>query len=471
MYRIYMASFIDDKKKVFLDAVNLDIDGKKSHFLLLAHNMDLSGDPIKIPLIDVDLPYKNGKLAVKLMIQRSIQEVFKKFDVDMYNSFHNKKGIIEQMVWGCYRKQFYQKFRHLYVDMLSQDQIQKRGIQQLALDRANLKRNEKIIAEQLRLGGGDLELGIKRWNDRVKEDKIVADSRDRVVTLAQEKEFNDWLSSPEGNAFIKAPVDTSPKFFYPLFYTSPSTSQTFKADNRNDILKWLVELQKFSINNYKSKISVKICLDWDTGVAFSYPTTFISCNGKFLKFHATDSITKMTTIGILGIEYSDGWYVTTDSSSMAHKLLPAPFTDNFRSRNPCMGLASKCYIMRRVDNAISRVSVYLDSTEVITINYLPHCLPNMPPLPGTMDVFSDRLSALAKAQKDSSLRLEKLNKDREEYVAKLKEDNIRIKEKAAKLNGDKTTEMSKDLKMIVNLFSNGYIDQDAFNRMVENLSK
>jgi len=466
-----MESFIDNKKKAFNDAMNLDIDGKKSHFLLLAHNMELPGDPIKIPLLDQDVAYTNGKLAVRNMLQRSIQEVFKKFDVDMYNTFENKKGIVEQMVWGCYRKQFYEKFRHLYVDMLSQDQIQKRGIEKLALERANLKRNEKIIAEQLRLGGGDLDLGIKRWNERVKEDKIVADSRDRVVSLAQEKEFNSWLSSPDGKAFIKAPVDTSPKFFYPIVssYRSSSTSQTFKANNREDVLKWLVDLQKFSINNHKTKISVRMCLDWDSSVPFSYPTTFISCDDKFLKFHATDSISKMATIEVLGIEYSDGWYITTEQSSMAYKLLPTPFTDNFRSRNPCMGLSSKCYIMRRVDNAVSRVSVYLDSKEVITINYMPHSDPNMPPSPDSMDVFSDRLSAVAEAQKESDARLEKMINDREEYVAKLRD--MTMKMKAAKLNGDKATEMSKDLKMIVNLFSNGYIDQDAFNRMVENLSK
>jgi hypothetical protein len=463
-----MTSFID-KKTAFNDAVNLDIDGKKSHFLLLAHNMELTGDPIKIPLIDQDIPYKNGKLAVRNMLQRSIQDVFKKFDVDMYNTFKNKKGIIEQMVWGCYRKQFYEKFRHLYVDMLSQDQIEKRGIEKLALERANLKRNEKIIAEQLRLGGGDLELGIKRWNKRVKEDKIVADSRDRYVSLPQELEFNNWLSSSEGKEFIKAPVDTSPKFFYPINSIYTSTSQNFKANNLEDVLKWLLELQKFSINNYKNKeISVRICLDWDTRIPFSYPTTFISSDDKLLKFHAADSISKMTTIGILGIEkYSDGWYVTTEYSTMAYKLLPPPFTDNFRSRNPCMGLSSKCYIMRRVDNAVYRVSVYFDSKEVITINYMPQSEPNMPPPPESMDVFSDSLSAVAKAQKESEIRLEKLKKDRDEKIAKLKEKSTQLRSESL----DKTSELAKDLKMIVKLFSDGYIDQNSFNTMIENLSK
>ena len=458
-----MASFIDDKKKMFNDAVNLDIDGKKSHFLLLARNMELSGDTIKIPLIDQDVPYKNGKLAVRNMLRRSIQEVFKKFDVDLYNTFENKKGIIEQMVWGCYRNQFYEKFRHLYVDMLSQDQIQKRGIEKLALERANLKRNEKIIAEQLRLGGGDLQLGIKRWNERVKEDKIVADSRDRVVSLAQEKEFNSWLSSPEGKAFIKAPVDTSPKFFYRIgsFYNHSSTSQTFKANNREDVLKWLVDLQKFSINNHKTKISLRMCLDWDTSVAFSYPTTFISCDDKLLKFHAMDSISKMATIEVLGVEYSDGWYITTEQSSMAYKLLPPPFTDNFRSRNPCMGLSSQCYIMRRVDNAVGRVSVYVDSKEVITINYMPHCEPSMPTSPDSMDVFSDSLSAVAKAHKDSSLRIEKLNKERDERVAKLREESVKTK--------DSSTH-TKDLQQLVDVFSKGLIDQDAFNEGVKKLT-
>jgi hypothetical protein len=459
-----MTSFID-KKTAFNDAVNLDIDGKKSHFLLLAHNMELTGDPIKIPLIDQDIPYKNGKLAVRNMLQRSIQEVFKKFDVDMYNTFENKKGIIEQMVWGCYRKQFYEKFRHLYVDMLSQDQIQKRGIEKLALDRANLKRNEKIIAEQLRLGGGDLQLGIKRWNERVKEDKIVADSRDRIVSLAQEKEFNSWLSSPVGKAFIKAPVDTSPKFFYPIgsSYSSSSTSQTFKSNNRDSVLKWLVDLQKFSINNHKTKtkISVRMCLDWDSSVPFSYPTTFISCDDKLLKFHAWDSINQMTTIGVLGVEYSDGWYITTEQSSMAYKLLPTPFTDNFRSRNPCMGLSSQCYIMRRVDNAFCRISVYLDSKEIIAINYLPHSEPNMPPSPESMDVFSDSLSAVAKAHKESSLRIEKLNKERDERVAKLKEESVKTK--------DSSTH-TKDLQQLVDVFSKGLIDQDAFNKGVKKLT-
>ena len=406
-----MASFIDNKKASFKDAVILDIDGKKSHFLNVGLDIDLESDPIKIPLIDKDVAYKNCKLAVRNMLRRSIQEVFKKFDVDLYNTFENKKGIIEEMVWGCYRKEFYEKFRFLYVDMLSQDQIQKRGIEKLALERANLKRNEKIIAEQLRLGGGDLQLGIKRWNDRVKEDKIVADSRDRVVSLAQEKEFNSWLSSPEGKAFIKAHVDTSPKFFYRIgsFYNHSSTSQTFKANNREDVLKWLVDLQKFAINNHKTNISVRLCLDWDTSVAFSYPTTFISCNDKLLKFHAMDSISKMATIEVLGVEYSDGWYITTEQSSMAYKLLPPPFTDNFRSRNPCMGLSSQCYIMRRVDNAVGRVSVYVDSKEVITINYMPHSEPNMPPLPESMDVFSDSLSAVAKWRNQSCQRCYKRN--------------------------------------------------------------
>ena len=124
-----MASFIDNKKASFKDAVNLDIDGKKDHFLNLYLGLDLESDPIKIPLIDRDIPYKNGKQAIRAMIQRAIQEVFKKFDVELYNTFENKKGIIEQMVWGCYRKEFYEKFRFLYVDMLSQDQIKKRGIE------------------------------------------------------------------------------------------------------------------------------------------------------------------------------------------------------------------------------------------------------------------------------------------------------------------------------------------------------
>ena len=461
-----MSSFIDNKNNAFNDAVNLDIDGKKSHFLLLARNMDLTGDTIKIPLIDQDVPYKNGKFAVRNMLQRSIQEVFKKFDVDLYNTFENKKGIIEQMVWGCYRKQFYEKFRFLYVDMLSQDQIKKRGIEKLALDRAALKRNEKIIAEQLRLGGGDLQLGIKRWNERVKEDKIVADSRDRIVSLAQEKEFNSWLSSPLGKTFIKAPVDTSPKFFYPIghFYHSSLTSKTFKANNQEDVLKWLIDLQKFVINNYKNikkKISVRMTLNWDTSIPFSYPTTFISCDNKFLKHHASDSISQMNTIGVLGIEYANGWYITTEITNPAYKLLPHPFTDNFRSRNPCMGLASKCYIMRRVDNAVSRVSVYLDSKEVITINYMPHSEPNMPPSPESMDVFSDSLSAVAKAKKESEMRLEKLKKDRDERVAKLREESVK--------NKDSSTH-TKDLQQLVDVFSKGLIDQDAFNEGVKKLA-
>ena len=468
-----MASFIDNKKASFKDAVNLDIDGKKDHFLNLYLGLDLESDPIKIPLIDRDIPYKNGKQAIRAMIQRAIQEVFKKFDVELYNTFENKKGIIEQMVWGCYRKEFYEKFRFLYVDMLSQDQIKKRGIEKLGLERAALKRNEKIIAEQLRLGGGDLQLGIKRWNERVKEDKIVADSRDRVVSLSQENEFNNWLSSTQGKAFIKAPVDTSPRFFYPIgyFYHSSLTSKTFKANNQDDILKWLVELQKFAINNYKNikkKISVRVCLNWDTSIPFSYPTTFISCDGKFLKYHASDSISQMTTIVILGIEYENGWYITTDFSRPVYKLLPPPFTDNFRSRNPCMELSSSCYIMRRVDNAVARVTVYLDSTEVMSINYLPHSDTNMPPSPESMEIFSDSLSPVAKAKKESDLRLEKLKKERDyKILARMKEDSTKFES----VSKDESREAIKDLKVLVDLFSKNLIDQDAFNNGVRKLSK
>ena len=355
--------------------------------------------------------------------------------------------------------------------MLSQDQIKKRGIEKLGLERAALKRNEKIIAEQLRLGGGDLQLGIKRWNERVKEDKIVADSRDRVVSLSQENEFNNWLSSTQGKAFIKAPVDTSPRFFYPIgyFYHSSLTSKTFKANNQDDILKWLVELQKFAINNYKNikkKISVRVCLNWDTSIPFSYPTTFISCDGKFLKYHASDSISQMTTIVILGIEYENGWYITTDFSRPVYKLLPPPFTDNFRSRNPCMELSSSCYIMRRVDNAVARVTVYLDSTEVMSINYLPHSDTNMPPSPESMEIFSDSLSAVAKAQKESDMRLEKLKKERDENIIRFKESSTKFKS----VSNDESREAVKDLKVLVDLFSKGLINQDAFNHCVKKLS-
>ena len=460
-----MSSFTDNNKMTaFKDAVKLDIAGNKSHFLYLAlSDVDLNGDIVKIPLIDKDIPYKNGKHAVRLMIQRACQEVFKKFDVNMYNTFENKKGIIEMMVWGCYRKQFHSVFRDLYVDMLSSDQIKKRGLEKIVLERAALKRNEKIIAEQVRLGGGDLQLGIMRWNYRVKEDKIVADSRDRIVSLSQEKEFNEWLSSSVGKAFVSAPVDSSPKVFDYVQFSRINKSESFRG-SRSDIFSWLMKLQDFVATNSIKKVSVKMNLDWDESFPFSYTTTFIyNDNKSLLKLHASASILRGSEVDVIGIlnPVDEGWYITTSQTTQAYKMLPPPFTDNFRSRNPCLKLASSCNIMRRVDHAVHHVNVYVDSNLVLIFTHSHGASePRLPPSPDSMEIFSPSLSAVAKAIKESAIRLEKLKKESEERV--------RVNLSKAPSVDDKAS-IVKDIQALTDLFSKGLLDKEAYSKATNKL--
>jgi hypothetical protein len=460
-----MSSFTNNKMTAFKDAVMLDIAGNKSHFLYLAlgDDIDLKGDPVKIPLIDKDIPYKNGKNAIRMMLRRSCQEVFKKFDVDMYNTFDDKKGIIETMVWGCYRKRFHAVFKDLYIDMLSSDQIQKRGLEKIVLERAALKRNEKIIAEQVRLGGGDLQRGIKRWNERVNEDKIVADSRDRIVSLAQEKEFNAWLSSSVGKAFVSAPVDSSPKVFDCTLYPRINKSEMFRG-SRSDIFSWLMKLQDFVAINSIKKVSVKMNLDWDESVPFSYPTTFIYNDDKsLLKLHASASISRGSEVNVIGIlnPVDEGWYVTTSQTTEAHKMLPSPFTDNFRSRNPCLTLTSKCNVMRRVDHAVHHVNVYVDSNLVLIFAHSHGAAePMLPPSPDSMEIFSPSLSAVTKAQKESSNRIEKLRKDAEERV--------RVSFSKVPTSDDKSSTI-KDIQALTELFSKGVLDKESYTKATNNL--
>ena len=474
-----MSSFTANNKiAAFKDAVLLDIAGNKSHFLYLAlGDVDLNGDPVKIPLIDKELPYKNGKNAIRLMLMRACQEVFKKFDVDMYNTFDDKKGIIELMVWGCYRKRFHAVFKDLYVDMLSHDQIKKRGLEKIVLERAALKRNEKIIAEQVRLGGGDLQLGIMRWNYRVNEDKNIADSRDKSVSLAQEKEFNEWLSSSVGKAFVSAPIDSSPKVFDYSPYPRINKSEMFRG-SRSDIFRWLMKLQDFVATNSIKKVSVKMSLDWDESVPFSYPTTFIyNDNKSLLKLHASASILRGSEVDVIGIlnPVDEGWYITTSQTTEAHKMLPPPFTDNFRSRNPCLKLISKCNVMRRVDHAVHHVNVYVDSNLVMLFNYSHGAAaPILPPSPDSMEIFSPSLSAVAKAIKESSNRIEKLRKEAEERVKESSSNRIEKLRKEAeervRVSSSKDSDDTiKDIQALTDLFSKGLLDKEAFSKATNKL--
>ena len=83
-----------------------------------------------------------------------------------------------------------------------------------------------------------------------------------------------------------------------------------------------------------------------------------------------------------------------------------------------------------------------------------------------MEIFSDSLSAVAKAQKESDMRLEKLKKERDENIIRFKESSTKFKS----VSNDESREAVKDLKVLVDLFSKGLINQDAFNHCVKKLS-
>ena len=85
-----------------------------------------------------------------------------------------------------------------------------------------------------------------------------------------------------------------------------------------------------------------------------------------------------------------------------------------------------------------------------------------------MEIFSDSLSPVAKAKKESDLRLEKLKKERDyKILARMKEDSTKFES----VSKDESREAIKDLKVLVDLFSKNLIDQDAFNNGVRKLSK
>ena len=94
------------KIDLFQSAVLLDISDNSSHFLNLCITKDKKVREQIFSDISINLPEKCSGIrrSTKIMIMKSIQDIFNIFDVELYNGFSEKKGVVTLLIWKKFRE-------------------------------------------------------------------------------------------------------------------------------------------------------------------------------------------------------------------------------------------------------------------------------------------------------------------------------------------------------------------------------
>lgn len=159
---------IINKYDVFMDARMREVESEPDHFL----GISVTRNILEAPIFSAPTGSYNSQEANHRMIQIAIQQFYEEFDVNLYNSWEDNYGILTKVIWGKFRT-LQEVWRPLRDAAISTEQSRAREARLWEISQAHIKNQAKERQQMLRLGGGDLELGRKKFVERMHKQKEV----------------------------------------------------------------------------------------------------------------------------------------------------------------------------------------------------------------------------------------------------------------------------------------------------------
>ena len=293
--------------------------------------------------------------ATRYMLQAAIHEFYHEFDRDLYNSFANPRGLFTKVIWGKFRT-LQKAWNVLHQAKMVADGRAQKAIESADRARGHLKRQAKEKQQMLNLGGGDLSLGRKKFEERMHVQKAAKLNKVNDVSLQMEEDFAAWLLSPEFAArHTKPMVDGAVKQFRTIEfygYNSKLTTTNLKVNGFSGMLDALRQL----VNHPSaSDLHITTNLEWDEKVPFSNPHTHTYTGGVVLALNNSGRVEQRQKVHVQGFVEKDGkFYIVTPKYSSAYRLFPKKF-EKLESRNP--RISSRMAILYNVDLCLSHLTV------------------------------------------------------------------------------------------------------------------
>ena len=461
---------VKHKTDVFLAGVKLDISSyecPKRHCLnIRVSRSQLEGDTITLPTVIRDetdavvsiVPFCT-EFATRKCLARAVQMAYRKFDVNKYLESLNPTGIITKITWKIFREN-QSIWRKDYDELTSRLSYKKNMIIDEERRISSIKKAQKLDEEILKLGNGDRDIGLKKWNNRKALQTKVANNKEVVASYRMMNEFNDWLVSDDGLSYNKPFVDTSLCQFNRTVLSSDNNScivSSLKVPNQKIFLDVLNELAS---NSEAESLIVEVELRWNPNEAHSYPYTKIRGEDGIVKLSGCPDIGEGERFRLFGIETSgNSVYGTTSECRNVHRLLPARFHKTFRGKNPFKTTVTTMRVIRVLDKSIySAIVKRLNPDGTIATNTTI-----------TMRIGADKpdlsviflSSEIVKVRNEMSLMI---NKKGDEIKSRVENERCKGRYSKNRPSSLSNSTLIDELQILSKMFKDKLLTQDEFSK-------
>uniref|UniRef100_A0A6C0JT10 Uncharacterized protein n=1 Tax=viral metagenome TaxID=1070528 RepID=A0A6C0JT10_9ZZZZ len=337
----------------FKQRIDQERKNDPSHFLWIG---GITEDFFSIDSVDAVDGNWSCSRATRYMLQAAIHEFYHEFNRKLYESFDNPNGLFTKVIWGKFRT-LQKAWNVLHQAKMVADGRAQKAIESANRARGHLKRQANEKQQMLNLGGGDLSLGRKKFEERMHVQKAVKLNKVNDVSLQMEEDFAAWLLSPEFAAsYTKPMVDGAVKQFCTIEFYGQNYKLTTTNLKVNGFSGMLDALRQLVNHPSASDLHITTNLEWDEKVPFSNPHAHTyPAGGSTLRLNNSGRVEQRQKVHVQGFIEKDGKsYIVTPRHSNAYCLFPKKF-EKLESRNP--RVSSRMTILYNVDLCVSHLTV------------------------------------------------------------------------------------------------------------------
>ena len=453
----------------FKEALAKECKGETAHFLQVGGITDefLTG-----PVPSEDYNNWSSHKATKYMIRMAIWQFYndnsnndhKKFDRKIYESYVDPTGIFTMIIWGKFRK-LQQGWSVVNESRLRLIRLASRKRLEDDLSRGHMKRQAREKQQMLTMGNGDMELGRRKFEERMKIQKEVKLTRENDVSLSLEEEFAVWLKSSEFTRLYTRPMkESSTKHFSTVdSSTRPSTMSTINL-KVNGISGLITALRQLSVHPESNTLTVDATLSWNEATPFSNPNAHVFTDDGISCLGGYNRVLQGEKIRVLGfVENNNVFYVVTPKFSDAYRNFPTRFS-KLESRNP--RLSTRLSVMYSVTFSLNHLTVSRNVDGKLIIMNIS-IIYNGADTVDAREIFTSPIVRDLKAISDEALA--KKRAEKEQRVSEAKRDGLLVSKYKNIINDITSTiftspsrDTTNEIMKLCDMFEKGLLNKSQF---------
>ena len=252
--------------------------------------------------------YRN--IETSHFLREAIWNFYNDFDMDRMKTYVDEatsmesccRAVMTPVIWARFQEQYTPYREGASTRRRERIAARDRVIAQGRHDAA-LKRQAKVEELMFKMGGGDMEEGRKRFQQKAVIDKAVKQKKEYTnLSDTAIDEFATWLKTPEGQGYFTAPSNGSRA----VFTRAKSTGTLLSTTNlRSDSKGMLNLLHELSTAPGANSLNIVARFKWNPSNAYDAPNCeIVTRDHGTLALNARDRQLQGSTSGVLGTNRS-----------------------------------------------------------------------------------------------------------------------------------------------------------------------